>query len=131
MAWPSKARTPLADLRYWAASLALCISLAGLGACPALATPNNEVNKKRLESTVRFLQNAQNSDGRFSTGGNVGEPSNPEFSAWASVALAAAGINPQNQARPGGESAYGYLAAHAPSESAAPTAFERGLPVVV
>jgi prenyltransferase beta subunit len=99
------------------------------GACPALATPNNEANKKRLEGTVRFLQNAQNSDGGFSAGGNVGEPSDPEFSAWAAIGLASAGINPENQTRPGGESAYGYLAEHA-GELASTTEFERVLLVV-
>jgi hypothetical protein len=99
------------------------------GACPALATPNNEVNGKRLDGTVRFLENAQNSDGGFGAEGRAGEPSDAEFTAWVAIALASAGINPENQARPAGESAYGYLADHA-GELASTTDFERVLLVV-
>jgi prenyltransferase beta subunit len=129
MAWPSKARALLCVERSWAPGLAVCVSLLVLGACPALATPNNELNKKRLESTVRFLQNAQNSDGGFSANGNVGEASNPDFTAWAAIALACAGINPEDQAKPGGESAYSYLVAHT-GELKVTTDFERVLLVV-
>jgi hypothetical protein len=129
MAWLSKARALLRVQRSWVPGLAVCVSLLGLGACPAFATPNNELNKKRLESTVRFLQDAQNSDGGFSANGNVGEASNPDFTAWAAIALACAGINPQDQAKPGGESAYSYLAAHA-GELTVTTDFERVLLVV-
>ncbi len=78
---------------------------------------------------MRFLQNAQNGDGGFSADGNAGEPSDPEFTAWAAIGLAAAGINPQNQARQGGESAYTYLVDHV-NELAATTDFERVLLVV-
>jgi len=133
MAWPSNARAPRAGSRPPAASFALGVLIAGLiaglTAGPALATPTSEANAKRLESTERFLQNAQNSDGGFTANGAAGEPSDPEFTAWAALALASAGINPQNQARPGGESAYGYLSAHADALSAT-TDFERVLLVV-
>jgi hypothetical protein len=129
MAWLSKARAAWSVRRSWALSLALSISLLGYGACSALAAPNNEANKDRLDNTVRFLQSAQNSDGGFSANGNVGEASDPEFSAWAAIGLAAAGINPENQARPGDESAYGYLADHA-GELKFTTDFERVLLVV-
>jgi prenyltransferase beta subunit len=77
----------------------------------ALAAPNNPTNKGRLESTVRFLQNAQNPDGGF--GGNFGEESNQDFSAWVTFALAADSINPRDQATVGGVDAYTYLTTHA------------------
>lgn len=80
-------------------------------AAPAPAAPNNSTNKRRLESTVRFLQNAQNPDGGF--GGNLGGESNQDFSAWVTFALAADSINPQDQATNGGVDAYTYLTTHA------------------
>jgi prenyltransferase beta subunit len=77
---------------------------------PAPSGPGNPANKGRLESTVRFLQDAQNADGGF--GGNVGEESNQDFSAWVTFALAADSINPQDQAAKGGVDAYTYLTTH-------------------
>jgi hypothetical protein len=129
MAWPLNARTPLGLARSPALSLLLGIVLVGCGTCSALAQPNDEVNEQRLDGTVRFLQSAQNSDGGFGVNGNVGEPSNPKLTAWVAIALATAGINPQNQAQPGGESAFGYLADHA-GELGVTTDFERVLLVV-
>jgi prenyltransferase beta subunit len=129
MAWPLKPRTARSLRCSLALSFAVGICLFGYGACSALAVPDNEANTKRLDSTVRFLQNAQNSDGGFSADGNAGEPSDPEFTAWAAIGLAAAGINPQNQARQGGESAYTYLVDHV-NVLAATTDFERVLLVV-
>jgi hypothetical protein len=106
------------------------------GSTSTLAAPNNELDKKRLESTVRFLQEAQNSDGGF--GGEAGEESSQLFSAWVALALAAASINPRDQAKPGGSSVYTYLAEHVAkairSELCAPvictTALERELLIV-
>ncbi|HTA97382.1 MAG TPA: prenyltransferase/squalene oxidase repeat-containing protein [Solirubrobacteraceae bacterium] len=85
---------------------------------------------------MRFLQEAQNSNGGF--GGEAGEESSQLFSAWVALALAAASINPQDQAKPGGASVYTYLAEHVAkairSELCAPvictTAFERELLIV-
>jgi len=105
------------------------VLLAGCAACSAVAAPNNEANKHRLDSTVRFLENAQNSDGGFSANGDPGEPSDLELTPWVAIALASAGINPQNQSKPGGESAFGYLADHA-GGLAATNEFERVLLVV-
>ena len=107
-----------------------CDSTSTLGA------PNNELNKKRLDNTVKFLQEAQNSDGGF--GGEAGEESSQLFSAWVALALAAASINPQDQAKPGGSSVYTYLTEHVAkairAELCAPvictTTFERELLVV-
>jgi hypothetical protein len=133
MAWSSN-RIKRVRTGLFVAGLALCaltcVSTSTLGA------PNNELNKKRLENTVRFLQEAQNSDGGF--GGEAGEESSQLFSAWVALALAAASINPQDQAKPGGASVYTYLAEHVAkairSELCAPvictTAFERELLIV-
>ncbi len=94
-----------------AATLVLCAMLVSCLSAPALAAPNHPTNKGRLESTVRFLQNAQNPDGGF--GGNLGGESNQDFSAWVTFALAADSINPQDQATGGGVDAYAYLTTHA------------------
>jgi hypothetical protein len=88
------------------------------------ASPRHEA---QFDATVRFLQEDQNADGGF--GGEVGEPSDPDFSSWVALALAAADINPHSQARPGGTDVYSYLAAHA-AELSATTDFERALLVV-
>jgi prenyltransferase beta subunit len=93
------------------AVLALCAVLASCSWGSALAAPKNSTNKGRLESTVRFLQSAQNPDGGF--GGDLGGESNQDFSAWVTFALAADSINPQDQATDGGVDAYTYLTTHA------------------
>jgi prenyltransferase beta subunit len=62
-----------------------------------------------LDRSVRFLQDAQNRDGGF--GGVKGGESDPLFSAWVALALAAAGVNPQDQSQPGGNDALTYLTA--------------------
>lgn len=116
------------------AGLALCVLICV--SPPALGAPSNELNRKRLENTVRSLQEAQNSDGGF--GGEAGEESSQLFSAWVALALAAASVNPQDQAKPGGSSVYTYLTEHVAkairSELCAPvictTAFERELLIV-
>jgi biopolymer transport protein ExbB/TolQ len=88
--------------------LALAITCLFAGwAAPALdAAPDAEA-QATLDRSVRFLQEAQNPDGGF--GGRRGAPSDPGFSAWATYALAAAGINPQDQAQPGGVDVFTYL----------------------
>jgi prenyltransferase beta subunit len=109
--------------------LSLCAILASFTSSSPLAAPNNPTNQARLDDTVRFLQNAQSTDGGFSANGMPVEESSADFTAWVALALAAAGINPQNQAKPGGTSAYGYLVAHA-SELTLTTDFTRALLVV-
>ncbi len=121
----------------WLAAAALLAALAAVlfAAAPSTGAPSPE-NQKRLESTVRFLQEAQNLDGGF--GGSPGRRSGQLFSAWVALALAAAGINPQDQARPGGTDVYSYLLANyragiAESDCApvaCTTTFERELMVV-
>lgn len=112
-----------------ALSLALVVLLIACMAVPAVAAPDNKADAKRLDSTVGFLEGAQNSDGGFSANGDAGEASNTELSAWAAIALATAGINPQNQSQPGGASAFDYLSEHT-AELHVTTDFERVLLVV-
>lgn len=104
------------------------VLVACASACaPATAAEPAGNDRARLDDMVRYLQQAQSLDGGFPAAPG-GEPS-PDFTAWAALALAAAGINPQQQAAPGGESAYSYLLAHA-SELTLTTDFERELLVV-
>ncbi len=91
------------------------------GAPPPAADP---ASAGRLDRTVRYLQNVQNRDGGF--GGRRGLASDPGFSAWVALGLAAAGVNPQDQAQPGGADVYSYLTAHA-GELSATTDYERVL----
>ena len=84
-----------------------------------------------LDGTVRFLQESQREDGGFA---QAGEPTQGT-SAWVALALAAAGINPRNQARPCGTDAYTHLAENFPAGGAsaaqlATTELERELLVV-
>jgi prenyltransferase beta subunit len=99
---------------------------------PALArTPEGQAV---IDSTVRFLQERQRGDGGFAEPG--GEPSQ-SINAWVALALASAGINPQDQARCGTD-LYTFLVDHfqegLEEEQAWPqiatTAFERELLVV-
>lgn len=120
-------------MRRLAPIIALCLLLA---AGSALAAAPNPANQARLDSTIRYLQEAQNLDGGF--GGDSGKESGQGFSAWVALALAAAGINPRCQARPGGADAYGFLVDHfhkgleeeIPWPKIPTTAFERELMVV-
>ncbi|MFZ1154713.1 MAG: prenyltransferase/squalene oxidase repeat-containing protein, partial [Solirubrobacteraceae bacterium] len=87
------------------------------------------------DSTVRYLQDVQLPNGGFA---NAGQPPSQDFSAWVAFALAAAGINPRDQAQPGGVDAYSFLVEHfrqgIQEELCAPTActttLERELLVV-
>lgn len=91
-------------MRRLTAILALCVLLL---TASAAAEPNS-ANEAALDRTVRYLQGAQQSNGGFAASG---EPSQIA-SAWTALALAATGINPQDQARPGGLDAFAYLASH-------------------
>ncbi len=117
-------------MRRFAAILALGAMLFAASAVAAISP----VHQATLDGTVRYLQEAQQGNGGF---GASGEPSQIT-SAWTALALAAAGINPQDQARPGGVDAYAYLVAHQrqgiEESECAPigctTTFERELMVV-
>jgi prenyltransferase beta subunit len=119
---------PAAVARVALAAVTLAL-LGLLASARTQALALNATNKTRLDNTVRFLQEAQNADGGFTTNGNKGEASDVDFTAWAALALAAAGINPQDQALPEGTSAYTYLAERV-GELSATTDFERVLLVV-
>jgi prenyltransferase beta subunit len=87
----------------------ILLLVAAVAAASAAAAPNT-ANQARIDSTVRFLQEAQNADGGF--GGAKGARSGSGFSAWVALALAAASVNPQDQARRGGVDVHTYLATH-------------------
>lgn len=116
--------------------LAASVFVGALLLAASAPAATNPANQARLDSTIRYLQGVQNADGGF--GGSPGSDSIQGFSAWVALALAAAGINPQDQARPGGEDVYGFLVRHfrqgVEDELCAPdvctTAYERELMVV-
>lgn len=113
-----------------APAAASSVRAAGVTLPLAAATPPNPDagDRGRLDRTIRFLQDAQNADGGFS--GSVGGASDPLFTAWVALALAAGGVNPQDQRQPGGISAYDYLTAHA-AQLSVTTDFERVLMVAL
>ena len=108
--------------------------LGGLLLAASAAAAPNPANQASLDKTVRYLQEAQLPSGGFAA---AGEPSQIT-SAWTTIALAAAGVNPQDQRRPGGVDAFSYLASNygrgvAETECApiaCTTIFERELMVV-
>jgi prenyltransferase beta subunit len=110
------------------------VSLGGLLLAASAAAAPNPANQASLDRTVRYLQEAQLPSGGFAA---VGEPSQIT-SAWTTIALAAAGVNPQDQRRPEGVDAFSYLASNygrgvAETECApiaCTTIFERELMVV-
>lgn len=85
--------------------LVIVLSLigGGLSAGPARAAGD-------ASAAAAFVENAQNSDGGF--GATRGHRSSPDASLWATVALLAAGKNPQDEQLNNGASADAYLAAH-------------------
>lgn len=108
--------------------VAVSLALPGLAQATTAADSRFQPN---LEATVRYLQEAQQKDGGFAEPG--GEPSS-DFTAWVTLALAAAGINPRDQTTAkqhyaAGHSAYSYLAENAHKASLT-TDFERELLVV-
>jgi prenyltransferase beta subunit len=106
--------------------VALAVTRAALAPTGALAAETAQ-RADALDRTVRYLQDDQNADGGF--GGEPGTKSVGDFTAWVALALAAVGVNPRSQARPGGVDAYDYLAAHA-GELLVTTDYERELLVV-
>ncbi|MGH2911441.1 MAG: prenyltransferase/squalene oxidase repeat-containing protein [Solirubrobacteraceae bacterium] len=101
-------------------------------ACSAqAATARDPGFQPNLEATVRYLQNVQRENGGFAEPGT--EPES-DFTAWITLALAAAGINPRDQTTEpqhwvDGHSAYTYLVENAHKASLT-TDFERELLVV-
>jgi hypothetical protein len=88
--------------------LVAILVLGGLLLAVSANAAPNPANQASLDKTVRYLQEAQQADGGF---GTAGEPSQIT-SAWTALALAAAGINPRSQRRPGGVDAFSYLVSH-------------------
>jgi hypothetical protein len=114
--------------------LVATLLLGGLLLAVSASAAPNPANRASLDRTVRYLQEAQQANGGF---GAAGEPSQIT-SAWTAIALAAAGINPRNQRRPGGVDAFSYLVSNyrqgIEESECAPiactTTFERELMVV-
>jgi hypothetical protein len=104
------------------------LAVAGLLSGAASATPPWTANQGQLDKSVSYMRGAQNADGGF--GGAAGQPSDPLFSAWVIMALAAAGINPKDQHVVGGTDAYTYVTAHAAALTDT-TDFERAMLVAV
>jgi len=69
-------------------------------------------DQRALDRMVGFLQDTQNADGGY--GGQPGAASDPTFSAWVGIGLAAAGINPRDQRAPGGSDLASYVARAGP-----------------
>ena len=117
-------------MRLLVASAIAAVALAAAGVALAL-TPNHQA---LIDTTVRYLQETQDTSGGFAEPG--GKPSQG-ISSWVALALASAGVNPQDQARCG-KSAFEYLEGHfreGPEEELAwpqiaVTSFERELLVV-
>ncbi len=115
-----------------ALTIAACTAVLLGAVCPALAaTARDPKFQANLDATVRYLQNVQLENGGFAEPGT--QPGS-DFTAWVTLALAAAGINPRDQTTAkqhwaGGHSAYGYLAENAHNASLT-TDFERELLVV-
>lgn len=104
------------------------LAACALSPASAPATPPWTANQGQLDKTVTYMRGAQNADGGF--GGAAGQPSDPLFSAWVVMALAAAGINPKDQHVVGGIDAYTYVTAHAAALSDT-TDFERAMLVAI
>ncbi|MHB8233681.1 MAG: prenyltransferase/squalene oxidase repeat-containing protein [Solirubrobacteraceae bacterium] len=103
----------------------------------ATATAQAARTGQSLDRMVEYLQNDQNKDGGF--GGEPGQQSDPGFTAWVALALAASGVNPRDQRRPERHAvtAFDYLSGEAAQKLArnegrgtATTDFERELLVV-
>jgi len=95
----------------------------------AVATPAAPPYTAMLEPTVQYLKGVQNQDGGFPSA--PGGKSVLMFSAWVTMALAAAGINPQDQAQPGGVDAYTYLLQRAGELKPPTTEYERTMLAVI
>jgi prenyltransferase beta subunit len=95
-----------------AAAAVACLALGcSLAAAAAAATAQvSETHKGSLDNAVLYLQETQGAEGGW--GGAPGAQPNADFTSWAALALAGAGINPQEQAKPGATSAYTYLTDH-------------------
>ncbi len=112
----------------------LVVAIAGAVSSTALAGAGNPQRQNLVDSTVRFLQESQRPSGGFA---NPGKKPSQSISSWVALALAAAGVNPRDQATCGVD-AYTFLESHFGASfheeiawpQVATTAFERELLVV-
>jgi len=114
--------------------VATAIAAATLAAAGAVAVALAPTHQALIDTTVRFLQETQDTSGGFA---EPGDKPSQGISAWVALALASAGINPQDQARCG-KSGFEFLEEHFPEGLAeelawpqiAVTTFERELMVI-
>jgi hypothetical protein len=135
---PDGANRPRVATAGFAIVCALAI-LAGACGAAALGAAASQ-HQKSIDDIVRFLQEHQQESGGYA---DAGKKPTQSISAWVTLALAAAGINPLDQIRtvngvPCGHSAFEFLAGHFAESfheelawpGMATTAFERELLVV-
>jgi hypothetical protein len=116
------------------ALVTLALVTAAAASAAAIAGSSNPGRQPSLDRMVRFLQESQRPSGGFASPGK--KPSQG-ISAWVALALAAAGVNPQDQATCGVD-AFAFLQGHFDEglgeelawPQTATTAFERELLVV-
>ena len=92
-------------VRVAVAALALALATVVSSAAAGTATPERQPSLDRM---VRFLQESQRPSGGFAPAGKTPSQS---VSAWVALALAAAGVNPQDQATCGID-AFAFLEGH-------------------
>jgi hypothetical protein len=125
----ASAAEPRRNRRRRAALIAAGVTVVAVGTAlvaGAQAEKPSGRYQPTLDALVAFLQRDQNEDGGF--GGEAGAESNPDFSAWVALALAAMSVNPHDQKPIIGKDVYTYLAEHA-GELKLTTDFERELMV--
>lgn len=117
--------------RRAAAALVLMVLAVTAVVAPSRAdapAPPWKAHRGQLDQTITYLRGAQNADGGW--GGVKGGESDPLFTAWVIIGLAAAGINPKDQHVLGGTDAYTYVTAH-PGALTETTDFERAMLVSI
>ncbi|MGE4428558.1 MAG: prenyltransferase/squalene oxidase repeat-containing protein [Solirubrobacteraceae bacterium] len=84
----------------------------GITAASAQSSGIGSDGRKQLDTTVAYLQRAQNEDGGFPRL-RAGASSHVATSVWVGLAVASAGINPRRQTLKGGRTLWAYLDRHA------------------
>jgi Prenyltransferase and squalene oxidase repeat len=93
-------RPPRAPRRRGAAALAaVAVVVLAVAAASRAAAPD-QANQQRVDAGIAYLRTAQNADGGYPLA--PGAASEGGASAWAALALVAAGVNPLDQERAGG-----------------------------
>jgi hypothetical protein len=118
----------------WTALATLAVAIAGAVVSSATADTTSPQRQKLIDTTMAFLQKSQRPSGGFA---DPGKKPSQSIGSWVALALASAGINPQDQATCGTD-AYTFLETHFRESfheelawpEIATTAFERELLLV-